>query len=103
MSVASSVSPFNTDLTVDTFDAVLQYTMYAMMIPFFIIGGDHRADSWLGEPGTVDTEKFNGDDGTVNERLPIQFMHKLIRIFLIEKNPHWIVVNKKKKNNHHLL
>ena len=39
--------------------------MYAVMMPFFGMGGDHRADSWLGDPGTVDTEKFNGDDGAV--------------------------------------
>ena len=43
--------------------------MYAVMMPFFGMGGDHRADSWLGEPGTVDTEKFTGDDGTVYQML----------------------------------
>ena len=45
--------------------------MYTVMMPFFGMGGDHRADSWLGEPGTVDTEKFNGDDGTVNQMLNV--------------------------------
>ena len=43
--------------------------MYAVMMPFFGMGGDHRADSWLGEPGTVDTEKFNGDDGAVKSNV----------------------------------
>ena len=45
--------------------------MYAVMMPFFGMGGDHIADSWLGEPGTVDTEKLNGDDGAVNQMLII--------------------------------
>ena len=43
------------------------------MMPFFGMGGDHRADSWFGEPGTADTDKVNGDDGTANERCQIQF------------------------------
>ena len=42
--------------------------MYAVMMPFFGMGGDHRAESWLGEPGTVDTENFN-EEGTENEML----------------------------------
>ena len=50
---------------------VLQYTVYAVMMPFCCMGGDHRADSWLDEPGTVDTEKFNGDDGAVNQLLNV--------------------------------
>ena len=51
---------------------VLQYTVYAVMMPFFGIGGDHRADSWLGEPGTLDKEKLNGDGGAVNQKLNIK-------------------------------
>ena len=43
--------------------------MYAVMMPFFGMGGVHRADSWLGEPGTVDTDKCNGGDGAVNQIL----------------------------------
>ena len=39
--------------------------MYAVMMPFFGMGGDQLADSWLGEPGTGDTERARGDDGTV--------------------------------------
>ena len=46
--------------------------MYAVMMPFFGIGGDHRADSWLGDPGTVDKEKLNGDGGAVNQKLNIK-------------------------------
>ena len=42
---------------------VLQYTVYEVMMPFCCMGGDHIADSWLGEPGTVDTLKLTGDDG----------------------------------------
>ena len=38
------------------------------MMPFFGMGGDQLADSWLGEPGTVDTEGFRGDDGAVEKR-----------------------------------
>ena len=90
--VVITVDPFITDLAVGKFGPiicsgyaclaeVLQYTVYAVMMPFFGMGGDHRADSWLGEPGTVDTEKFNGGDGTVDGRLQIQvflIMHKLI-------------------------
>ena len=41
--------------------------MYAVMMPFFGMGGVHRADSWLGEPGTVDTETLAGDDGAVDK------------------------------------
>ena len=56
---------------------MLQYTVYAVMMPFFGMGGDHRADSWLGEPGTVVKAKFNGDDGTVsNVKLKIHYAMK---------------------------
>ena len=48
---------------------LLQYTVYAVMLMLlFAIGGNHRADSWSGEPGTVEMEKFNGDDITANEK-----------------------------------
>ena len=39
--------------------------MYASMVaivPLGGMGGDQLADSWLGEPGTVDTERFIGGD-----------------------------------------
>ena len=39
--------------------------MYAVMIPFFGMGGDQLANSWLCEPGMGNTEKARGDDGTV--------------------------------------
>ena len=35
------------------------------MMPFFDIGGDQVADSWLGEPGMGDTENTKGNDGTI--------------------------------------
>ena len=41
--------------------------MYAMMMPFFGMGGDQLADSLLGEPGTVDTKRFRGGDGAVED------------------------------------
>ena len=43
--------------------------MYAMMMPFFGMGGDQLADNWLGEPGTVDTESVRGDDGAVEKKI----------------------------------
>ena len=46
--------------------------MYAVMMPFFGMGGDHIADSWLGEPGTVDTLKLTGGDGAEIQRLNIK-------------------------------
>ena len=64
--VVASVVPLTANLTGVTSDAVVQYAVYAVMMPFFGMGGDQRADSWLGEPGTVDTEKLSGDDGTAN-------------------------------------
>ena len=39
--------------------------MYAVMMPFFGVGGDQAADSWLGEPGIGDTENARGSDGTI--------------------------------------
>ena len=39
--------------------------MYAVMMPFFGMGGDQVADSWLGEPGMGDTENSIGNDGTI--------------------------------------
>jgi hypothetical protein len=35
------------------------------MMPFFGVGGDQAADSWLGEPGIGDTENARGSDGTI--------------------------------------
>ena len=46
---------------------MLQYTVYAVMMPFFGMGGDQLADSWL-EPETVDTEGFRGDDGATEDQ-----------------------------------
>ena len=43
------------------------FIVYAMMMPFFGMGEDQLADSWLGEPETVDTERASGDDGTVEK------------------------------------
>ena len=42
------------------------------MMPFFGMGEDHRADSWLGDVATVDKEKLNGDGGAVNQMLNIK-------------------------------
>ena len=63
--------------------------MYAMMMPFFGMGEDQLADSWLGEPGTVDTERASGDDGTVETIISMKHMHqhsmtyKLIAIIVV--------------------
>ena len=54
---------------------MLQYTVYASMMPFFGMGGDQLADSWLGDPGTVDTERFRGDDGTVETIIEMIHIH----------------------------
>ena len=49
--------------------------MYATMMPFFGMGEDQLADSWLGEPETVDTEKASGDDGTVKTIISMKHKH----------------------------
>ena len=53
--------------------------MYAMMMPFFGMGEDQLADSWLGEPGTVDTERASGDDGTVEKIISMKhkYLHSI--------------------------
>ena len=51
---------------------MLQYTVYAVMIPFFDKGGDQIAYSWLGEPGPGDTNRFRGDDGTAKKQTNIR-------------------------------
>ena len=64
--------------------------MYAMMMLFFGMGEDQLADSWLGEPGTVDTETASGDDGTVETIISMEHIHlhsmtyKLIAITMIK-------------------
>ena len=37
------------------------------MIPFLAIGTDQLAKRPVGEPGTGDNKKFDGDDGTEND------------------------------------
>ena len=62
--------------------------MYATMMPFFGMGEDQLADSWLGEPETVDTERASGDDGTVEaiismKQMPLHAMtYKLTTIIM---------------------
>ena len=63
-----------------------------MMMPFFGVGGDQLADSWLGEPGALDTERASGDDGTVETIISTRHMHlhsmtytcKLITIIMVK-------------------
>ena len=75
LNVTSSVVPFTTDLMVGLFGPiicsgndwlieVLQYTVYALMIPFLCMGADQLADRAVGEPGTDENETFKHDDGT---------------------------------------
>ena len=47
---------------------MLQYTVYATIMPFFGMAGDQLADSWLGEPRTADIERFTGDEGAVEDK-----------------------------------
>ena len=44
---------------------VLQYTEYAVMIPFFWVGGAHAAESLLPAPETGTNEKPSGWSGAV--------------------------------------
>ena len=53
---------------------MLQYIVYAMMMPFFGMGEDQLTDSWLGEPEIVDTETASGDDGTVDRIFSMKHM-----------------------------
>ena len=43
---------------------MLQYTVYAVMIPFFGMGTDQLAERAVGESGTGDNKKFEGVEGT---------------------------------------
>ena len=54
---------------------MLQYIVYAMMMPFFGMGEDQLADSWLGKPETVDMERVSGDVGTVETIIVKKHMH----------------------------
>ena len=74
VNVTASVVPFTTDLMVGIFGPitcswndwlieVLQYTVYAVMIPFFGMGADQLAERAVGNPATGDSVKL-GDDGT---------------------------------------
>ena len=73
---AVSVVPLTTDLMVGIFGPitcsgytwlaeVLQYTVYAVMMPFLGMGGVQLAVNWLGESGTAAKETFRGGEGTV--------------------------------------
>ena len=75
MNVTASVVPFTTDLMVGIFGPitcsgndwlreVLQYTVYAVMIPFLGMGTDQLAERVVGEPGTGDNKTFDEGDGT---------------------------------------
>ena len=43
----------------------LQYTLYAVMIPFLLTGGVQLINSLLGKPGTGTNVTFSGADGTI--------------------------------------
>ena len=74
----SLVLPLTTDLMVGIFGPitcsvyacvadVLQYTVYAAMMPFFGMDGVQLAKSWFGEPETEAKKMFNGADGTAGK------------------------------------
>ena len=63
---------------------MLQYTLYAMMMPFAVMGGDQLADSWLGEPGIVDTKRFRGDDGAVEGKRTVVKQETMQSMFNIK-------------------
>ena len=78
LNIVFSVVPLTTDLMVGIFGPitcsgyacvaeVLQYTVYAVTMPFFGMGGAQLAKSWFGEPGTEATKMFNGADGTAGK------------------------------------
>ena len=43
---------------------MLQYTVYAVMIPFFGMGTDQLAERVVGKPGTENNVKLGGDEET---------------------------------------
>ena len=43
---------------------MLQYTVYAVMIPFLGMGTDQLAERVVGKPGTENNVKLGGDDET---------------------------------------
>ena len=42
--------------------------MYAVMIPFLGIGTDQLAERVVGEPGTENNARFEGNDGTMTKK-----------------------------------
>ena len=79
LNVTASVVPFTTDLMVGIFRPitcsgndwlieVLQYTVYAVMIPFLCMGTDQLAESKFEKPETEDNEMLMGDEGTKKSR-----------------------------------
>ena len=58
------------------------------MMPFFGMGEDQLADSWLGVPETVDTERASGDDGTVEKIDLMKHMHLQFEQFQMKLAQH---------------
>ena len=80
LNVTASVVPFTIDLMVGIFGPitcsgndwlveVLQYTVYTVMIPFLGMGADQLAERAVGDPGTGDSVKLNGEVGTNGKKL----------------------------------
>ena len=46
---------------------VLQYTVYAVMIPFFGMGGAQTIKSWFGNPEKEVDKMSSGGDGTAKK------------------------------------
>ena len=75
LNIIVSVVPLTTDLVVGIFGTItcsgyaciadlLQYTVYAVMMPFFGMGGAQISKSRFGEPDRDASEMFSGGDGT---------------------------------------
>ena len=78
MSIVLSVVPLTTDLMVGIFGLitcsgyaciteVLQYTVYAVMMPFFGIGGAQTIKSWFCDPDKEVNKMLSGGDGTAKK------------------------------------
>ena len=57
---------------------MLQYTVYAVMIPFLGMGTDQLAERAVGKPGTENNVKLRGDDETDEKAHAVKNVRKQI-------------------------
>ena len=78
LSIVDNVVPLTTDLTDGIFGPitcsgytwlaeVLQYTVYAVMMPFFGMGGAQTIKSWFGDPDKEVDKMSSGGDGAAKK------------------------------------